>query len=249
MVSEKSLFFYGRPYHLVFDRMNKALRQQVFERVPEGSTVLDVASGTGELALALRERKNCHVLGIDLSRRMIDFARKRNPYDEVTFELKDAVNGLQEFAERSFDVAVVSQLLHEVPADIQVAILHSVTRVAGKTLLLDYGAPLSVLGPGAVPRLIEGTVGRDHHANFRAFVASGGLAGLVDRAGLGVQVVEMIHLQRGDRPASRAEPWWLTLARESLLIAASIADEIVIESWTSLHPAWEISSAVTLTWD
>ena len=197
MASEKSLFFYGRPYHLVLDRMLRAQRRQAFERIPEGSTVLDVACGTGELALALRERKNCHVLGIDLSQRMIDFARKRNPYDEVTFELKDAVAGLQELAEESFDLAVVSQLLHEVPGDVQVPILHSVTRVAGKTLLLDYGAPRSVLGPGAVPRLIEGTVGRDHRPNFRAFVASGGLAGLVERAGLGAQVVERFAYAAG----------------------------------------------------
>lgn len=31
---------------------------------------------------------------------------------------------------------------------------------------------------------------RDHRANFRALIASGGLAGLVDGPGLGAQVVE-----------------------------------------------------------
>ena len=190
MASERSLFFYGRPYHLVFDRMNKASRQLVCERVPEGSTVLDVGSGTGELAFALREKRSCQVLGLDLSQRMIDFARERNPFGGVTFELKDAATGLHELAEGSFDAAVLSQLLHEVPGYMQSALLRSVTRVAGMTLLLDYASPLPVWGPGAVPRLIEGTVGRDHHANFRSFVASGGLVGLVDRAGLGAQVVE-----------------------------------------------------------
>ncbi len=190
MAAEKSLFFYGRPYHLVIDRMLRVPRRQVLDRVPEGAVVLDVACGTGELALALRKEKNCRVLGIDLSRRMIDFARKRNPYDEVAFELMDAVEGLGGIAEHSFDIAVVCQLLHEVSADVSVDILRGVTRVADKTLLLDYRSPLPVLGPGAIPRLVEGTIGRDHHGNFLAYIASGGLPALVERARLTGHVVE-----------------------------------------------------------
>ncbi len=197
MATEKSLFFYGRPYHLAIDRMLRVTRQLVLDRVPGGSTVLDVACGTGELALALRGEKNCRVMGIDLSRRMIDYARKRNPYDEVRFQEADAVEGLNNFEECSFDVAVMCQLLHEVTADMEVAILRAATRVARRTMVLDYGSPLVLLGPGLVPRLIEGTIGRDHHENFRAYVASGGLPAVVDRAGLTGQVVETCSYNAG----------------------------------------------------
>ncbi len=197
MSVEKSLFFYGRPYHLVIDRMLGGARRQVLARVPNGSKVLDVACGTGELALALRKEKDCRVLGIDLSRRMIDFARRRNPYDEVAFELMDAAEGLRGFDEHFFDIAVICQLLHEVPADTEVDILRGVTRVAGETLLLDYRSPLPILGTGAIPRLIEGTIGRDHRANFLAFIASGGLPAVLERARLTAHVVERSSYAEG----------------------------------------------------
>jgi SAM-dependent methyltransferase len=190
MIAEKSLFFYGTPYHAVIDKMEKPLRRRIVERVPEGATVLDLGCGTGELALTLRGKKNCRVQGFDLSKTMIDFAQKRNPHPDVTFELKDAVSAVQGLADDSFDVAVVSQLFHEITLDQQIAILQGVARVAGKALIADWRAPLSPLGPGAIGRLIEGTIGREHRTNFLAYLAAGGVIELVKKAGLGARVAE-----------------------------------------------------------
>jgi SAM-dependent methyltransferase len=197
VVTEKSLRFYGRPYHLVSDTMAKGMRRRVLERVAEGSTIIELGCGTGELALALRAQKNCRVLGIDLSERMLEFARKRSPYNDGDFVLNDTVVAVQDLADDSFDVAIVSQLLHEVTEDEQRRILQGAFRVAGKTLLLDWRPPLSPLGPGAIPRLLEGTVGRDHRANFLAYVASGGLIATVNKAGLGAHVRETSVHNRG----------------------------------------------------
>jgi SAM-dependent methyltransferase len=197
MTTEKSLFFYGRPYHVVLDQMEKPMRRIAFDRVLEGSTVLDLGCGTGEFALALRAGKNCRVTGFDLSEKMIDFAQKRNPYAEVTFELRDAVAAVQDLAADSFDVAVVSQLLHEIAGDQQMAVLQGVARVARKALIMDWNPPLSVLGPGVVGRVIEGTIGRDHRDKFLAYLKSGGAAGLVQKAGLGHYVAETTTYNRG----------------------------------------------------
>jgi SAM-dependent methyltransferase len=197
MLPDKSLFFYGRPYHFTLDRVASAMRRRVLERVPGGSTVLDIGCGTGELALALRAAKNCRVLGLDMSQRMIDFATRRNSFADVTFLRADALSAVAELAGDSFDMAVMSQLLHEVPADTQKALLQAVDRVARTILLLDWKAPLPLLGPGAIPRMIEGAVGREHRSNYLAYLATGGLQGAVDRAGLAPRVVELSDFNRG----------------------------------------------------
>ncbi|HEY8830838.1 MAG TPA: class I SAM-dependent methyltransferase, partial [Candidatus Limnocylindria bacterium] len=43
-----------------------------------GELVLDVATGTGMVAAALRERYRCRVVGLDQSADMLDRARDRN---------------------------------------------------------------------------------------------------------------------------------------------------------------------------
>jgi ubiquinone/menaquinone biosynthesis C-methylase UbiE len=73
--------------------------------IPENSSVFDAGCGTGRLALLLREKKKCHVVGVDLSRRMLDFASKSNPYDDVKFLHMD-ISNITEYRETSFDYSV-----------------------------------------------------------------------------------------------------------------------------------------------
>ena len=85
MPQDKSLFFYGKPYHAFIDVLLKVHRDKILSLIPEDSVVLDVGCGTGELAFLLREIKGCQVVGVDLSLRMIEFAKGRNPHDDVVF--------------------------------------------------------------------------------------------------------------------------------------------------------------------
>jgi ubiquinone/menaquinone biosynthesis C-methylase UbiE len=197
MLPEKSLFFYGRPYHLVFDQMNRYMRQRILERVPEDSTVLDLGCGTGELALMLRATKSCRVAGFDLSQKMIDFAQRRNPFPEVAFGRADAVAVIGDLPDDAYDVAVVSQFLHEIAEEQQVAILKGMARVARMAVFADWNPPLPVAGPGAIGRLIEASVGRDHRARFLAYLESGGIVGLLEKAGLAGRVSEKVTYNRG----------------------------------------------------
>jgi ubiquinone/menaquinone biosynthesis C-methylase UbiE len=173
------------------------MRRRAIDRVPENSAVLDLGCGTGELALALRRTKNCRVTGIDLSKKMIDFAKERSPYPDVTFECEDAVALVGDLADGSFDVAVATQLLHEINEGQQIAIIKGMFRVAGQALILDWKPPLSVLGPGVVGRVIEGTIGRDHHAKFLAYLEAGGILGLVEKAGMGSYLTETVAFDHG----------------------------------------------------
>ena len=73
MPDDESKFVHGRIYHRLFDPPLTECRRVVVDLVAEGSSVLDIACGTGELCFSLCEEKHCRVAGIDLSRRQLDF--------------------------------------------------------------------------------------------------------------------------------------------------------------------------------
>ena len=104
---DKSRFLHGVLYHALFDRPLAETRKLVAGLVPEGSSVLDIACGTGELCFELAMRKNCRVVGVDLSRRMIEYAQKRNQFDTVHFVHGDGT-GLADFEANTLDFATIS---------------------------------------------------------------------------------------------------------------------------------------------
>ncbi len=74
--------------------------------IHEESTVLEVGCGTGFMACRISEEKNCRIIGIDISNRMIEMARERaeklNLEDKATFRVADAKK--LPFEDNSFDV-------------------------------------------------------------------------------------------------------------------------------------------------
>jgi len=169
--------YYGRAYHVLFDRALDASRSAVVDLVPAGASVLDIACGTGDLCFALRREKRCRVVGIDLSPRMLDFATKRNPYDDVSFARRDATN-LESFGPGTFDFATVTLLLHELPRDARVRALNEALRVAHRVIVADWIVPLPLSFEGLSVRLIE-WAGRHHYHNFKDYLARGGLDGVL----------------------------------------------------------------------
>jgi demethylmenaquinone methyltransferase/2-methoxy-6-polyprenyl-1,4-benzoquinol methylase len=96
----------------VYDPMNSLMtagmhhrwreRAADLARVGEGDRALDVATGTGDLALALGTR-GATVVGVDFSERMLELARRKAP--EVRFL---CVNALElPFREAEFDAVTV----------------------------------------------------------------------------------------------------------------------------------------------
>jgi demethylmenaquinone methyltransferase / 2-methoxy-6-polyprenyl-1,4-benzoquinol methylase len=83
----------------VYDRMNSVMTAGMHHRwreraadlaaVGPGDRALDVATGTGDLALALRAR-GAEVVGQDFSERMLEIARRKAP--DVRFELGNALD-------------------------------------------------------------------------------------------------------------------------------------------------------------
>jgi len=161
MPEDKSFFYYGRIYHKLLDSHQAEARERIVDLIPENSSVLDIASGTGQLCFALRAQKHCRVTGIDLSLRMLQFAQESNPYKEVTFLHQDATD-LARFGNRTFDYATILIFLHELPREHQVLVLTEALRVADKALIVDASAPLPKNPSGPVcgwwRRPWEGTI-------------------------------------------------------------------------------------------
>ncbi len=96
----------------VYDLMNAVMtagmhqrwRERAVElaRVGPGSRALDVATGTGDLAVALREA-GADVVGCDFSEEMLERARQKAP--SVQFEWADALQ--LPYEDDSFDAATV----------------------------------------------------------------------------------------------------------------------------------------------
>jgi SAM-dependent methyltransferase len=169
--------YYGRAYHLLFDRALDASRSAVVDLVPEGASVLDIACGTGDLCFALRREKRCRVVGIDLSQRMLRFAAKRNPYEDVSFAMLDATD-LSGFICGAFDCATVTLLLHELPREARTRVLTEALRVARTVIVADWTTPLPSSLEGLSVRFIE-WAGRHHYRSFKDYLARGGIDGII----------------------------------------------------------------------
>ena len=96
----------------VYDLMNSVMtagmhqrwRERAVElaRVGPGSRALDVATGTGDLAIALREQ-GAGVVGVDFAEKMLEIARKKAP--AIEFRVGNAL--ALDFADDEFDAATV----------------------------------------------------------------------------------------------------------------------------------------------
>jgi len=187
MPRDKSLFFYGSFFHRFLDPQLAENRQVTVDYIPEGSSVLDIACGTGQLCFELREVKNCHVVGIDVSLRMLDFARKTNPFQDITFVHED-VTDLHIFEDNSFDFATMLMIMHELQRPQQISVLKEALRVANRGIIIDSVVPLPKNAGGLGYRFVEGTIGHDHYQNFKSFLSKGGIRGILQESGLPVNI-------------------------------------------------------------
>jgi len=154
--------------------------------VRAGDRVLDVATGTGAVALELVRQKRCRVVGVDQSAGMLAEARRRV---DGHVELVEASAESLPFADREFDALTFTYLLRYVsdPAA-TLRELARVVRPGGMVVGLEFGVPrgawrplwelyvrVGLLGAGAaigggwrqVGSFLGGSI-RDYHARWPA---------------------------------------------------------------------------------
>ena len=203
--ADKSIFIYGSPYHLLIDPLLAPVRRVAVDLVPEGSSVIDIGCGTGRLCFELHEKKHCRVVGVDLSLRMLEFARAANTCADVSFVHTDATD-LAGVDDGAFDWATVVLLVHELPLEQRIRVLREAARVARSVLIIDAAAPLPYGPMGLGMRLTEYTVGHDHVRHFRDFLARGGITGLLDSSGETASTGSRLFFERGCREAVVIRP-------------------------------------------
>ena len=119
--------------------MHQRWRERAVElaRVAPGSRALDVATGTGDLAVALRAA-GAEVVGCDFSEEMLERARQKEP--SVRFEWADALN--LPYEDNSFDAATVgfgARNFSDLPRGL--AEMARVVRPGGRVVVLEITNP------------------------------------------------------------------------------------------------------------
>ena len=127
-----------------------------------GGTAVDLACGAGRHAALIAQRYD-HVLAVDLSREMIDLARRRRPAANIEYRAQDLLT-----VHGTFDLVFCASALHDV-GDLDRALRHVRSLVApgGMAIVADVvgrSLPVSGLRILALAQLLGDTVRRPEHA-------------------------------------------------------------------------------------
>lgn len=99
---------------------------QIINRIPFGSTVLDVGCACGDLGVYLSKNKNCEMYGLEYNKESINIAKKTFSYREIEEIDLNRFEKLQGILNRKYDIIVFGDILEHLlnPKDTIKKILH-----------------------------------------------------------------------------------------------------------------------------
>jgi demethylmenaquinone methyltransferase / 2-methoxy-6-polyprenyl-1,4-benzoquinol methylase len=114
-----------------------------------GMSVLDCATGTGDLAIAFKRAvgEEGSVLGTDFCAEMMETAPAKSRANgmDIRFEVADAM--LLPYAADSFDIASISFGIRNVDSPVQaLSEMARVVRPGGRVVVLEFGQPRGIVG-------------------------------------------------------------------------------------------------------
>jgi SAM-dependent methyltransferase len=149
LAADRDIFGESDAYEKFMGRWSRRLAPLFvrFATIAEGSSVLDVGSGTGELSFALVDAvPSVRVTAVDPSAAYVRYAQQRNRSDRVRFRTGDAQS--LDMPDASFDAVVSSLALNFIP-DRAGALreMHRVTKPQGivAAAVWDYGSGMEML--------------------------------------------------------------------------------------------------------
>jgi ubiquinone/menaquinone biosynthesis methyltransferase len=125
-----------------FDR-DRAWKNQLVEELPDikAPYCLDIACGTGDITFLLAAKYPAgHIIGLDVTEPMIDYARERNTFSNITFTLQDMCK--MNFADESFDIVTGGYALRNAP-NLEQALMEikRVMKPGATAAFLDFSKP------------------------------------------------------------------------------------------------------------
>ncbi len=143
--------FYGLLDVLFFNNPNTSPRTAMLKRIPDDKTkILEICVGTAENSILIAEnRPNAEIIGIDLSKDMLALAEQKinaRGIKNIKTLVMDATNTI--FEDSSFDVVIISLVLHEIDEEIRHKIMNESKRVLrkkGKILIIEWDKPKKLI--------------------------------------------------------------------------------------------------------
>jgi SAM-dependent methyltransferase len=129
-------------------REGRFRREEVrLARIEPGDRVLDVGCGTGSLTIAAARAAGPtgRVVGIEPGIEMIERARGKAKRSRLPIEFVATAGEALPFPDGSFDVVLISLVLHQLPSDALHATMAQVRRIlapGGRLLAVDLGTPI-----------------------------------------------------------------------------------------------------------
>ena len=185
---DKWHWYDGKLYSYLIDPCTEDVRKIISDLIEYNSNVIDIGCGTGSLAFYLSNKCE-YVLGIELSKRMIDYANSikiQNSVFNVDFLYGDAIK-MSSLTEKNFDYAIFSLSLHEIESNSRVKSLEEAKKITNKIIIYDYLAEEKTSIRGLINSIIEFIAGKEHYINYKSFVREKGIFGLLEKNGFNVE--------------------------------------------------------------
>ncbi len=193
-MKNKNHWYDGKLYDIFIAPNQDTLFNQINGLIKENSTLIDVGCATGRFSF-LMSQKCKSVLGIDLSIRNIEIARRNlreKPCENISFEHKSLHEQYKD--NQQFDFATITFVIHEVNENERAEILYEISQIAEFVIVADYVAPRPQGFSGFVSFFIEFLAGKTHFRNYINFVKNGGIPELAKKTGL--QLIEVINTEQ-----------------------------------------------------
>jgi len=191
-----------RSYDRRMDKVSKgrvlAVKESVAREIPEGSLVLEIGCGTGELASMLIER-DCIVEGFDLSPSMVEAAKERIEAENLGYRFKVmemGVDGMDGLPLNHFDAVVSTLVFSELSDDERRFALKHAVRVLkfdGLIVIADEVVPKTVIGRVIHSIIRLQMVAVTYLMAKRSTRPIADLTGILRRAGFRVEKQERNH--------------------------------------------------------
>mgnify|MGYP002628963602 CR=1 FL=1 len=182
---EKNHYYDGKIYRTFIDPSLKHVRDAITRLVPNGSKIIEIGCGTGDQLFNMGHKIK-EGLCIELSEVMIETAlreKEKLGFDHLNFVRLDATK-LDKIHDKSFDVAISTLVIHEMPFEHRLKVIKEMKRVAHRVILIDWSFPLNPFTKKWGVHIVEFMAGWNHYQGFRSYMKHGGIPQLLEQAEL-----------------------------------------------------------------